>query len=698
MSKHKYRILFNIFLIFMVFILFENCSVRSIQAKKGIELYKRGEYDRSIEYFQKALKEHPGNTEIKTMLFRSKLNSYYYHLGLARKFKSSEKREEAIGEYQRALAIFPNNKLIKDELDGFLNEGKKKQTKVFKSSIIPPISLWVNTEEKLKLDLRSAPITEIFKMIGKSFKINFIFDKDFKDFLYSIEIESIGFFEALNQLCLVASAKYRVIDKSSVLIYQNTAFKKKNLDLRGVKVFYLGNIMAEDAKRLIMNVYRDQQIMIQEDLNLNTLIIKASRDTLVEIERFLIKIDKEKSEVEIDVEILEVNRNFLNKMGVDYGTTPFTLSAGIVDEDGAINSAVKTSQLKDTNFLLTIPSVALNFLETDGDNKIIAKPNLRGVDGEEIKFMVGDELPIPRTQWQAIAAGGVQNTPVTQYDYKNVGVTVKLTPYIHNNNEVTLRVKFTINFVTGYINTFPILGKRELENVIRLKEGETNIIGGFIRDEIRKSLSGFPALSKIPILGKLFGASEKTINQKDLIFSITPRIVRRKNITEADLEPVWTNVQTESRSDVPSQEPTRRNRNLSSLRSRTTNAVVISPIRRRIPVNNFSYFTLRLHSESDISTLSISGSVSGGNAIIEECKTDFFKGDDVKVLQDFSESSFDVGFSFLEKPIKRGILAQVKIKFLEKGNYTISINSINAYNKDRNQLEIKPSTSEIEVY
>lgn len=697
MNKHKDYFLLNILLSVLVFILFENCTLRSVQVKHGIELYRRGEYDRSIEYFQKALIKHPGSTEIKTMLFRSKLNSYYQHLGLARKFKNTDRRKEAIEEYQKALAVFPNNKLINEELNTLLNKDEGKEKKVFKSSIKSPISLRVNTQEKLKLDLRSAPITEIFKMIGKSFKINFIFDKDFKDFLYSIEIESIGFFEALNQLCLVSNAKYRVIDESSVLIYQDTAFKRKNLDLRGVKVFYLGNIMAEDAKRLIMNVYRDQQIMIQEDLNLNTLIIKASRDTLAEIERFLNKVDKERSEVEIDVEILEINRNLLNKMGVDYGTTPFTLSAGIVDEDGALNSTVKTSKLSDTNFLLTIPSVALNFLETDDDNKIIAKPNLRGLDAEEIKFMVGDELPIPRTQWQAIAAGGVQNTPVTQYDYKNVGVTVKLTPYIHNNDEVTLRVKFTINFVTGYIDTFPILGKRELENVIRLKEGETNIIGGFIRDEIRGSLSGFPALSKIPILGKLFGASEKTIKQTDLIFSITPRIVRKRNITESDLEPVWSNVQTEGGVSDMSRSLTRDTRDISNLR-RTANSVVISPIRRRIPVNNFSFFTVRLNSESGISTLSISGSVSGGSAVIEEFKTDFFKGDDVKVLQDFSGSSFDVGFSFLDKPINRGILAQLKIKFLEKGNYTISINSINAYNKDRNQLEINTSTSEIEVY
>ena len=201
---------------------------------------------------------------------------------------------------------------------------------------------------------------------------------------------------------------------------------------------------------------------------------------------------------------------------------------------------MNVKDLSGTNFFLTLPTVAMNFLESDSNNKILAKPNLRGIDGEEISFMVGDEVPIPETQFQAIAAGGINSSPVTTYRYRNVGVEIKITPFIHQNNEVTLKTKLTINFISsGASSSFPTFGKREIENKIRLKEGETNIIGGLIRDDVRGSLNGIPALARIPLLGKLFGNSEKNISQTDLIFSITPKIIRRTPISALDNEAIW---------------------------------------------------------------------------------------------------------------------------------------------------------------
>ena len=129
---------------------------------------------------------------------------------------------------------------------------------------------------------------------------------------------------------------------------------------------------------------------------------------------------------------------------------------------------------------------------------------------------------------------------MTTYRYRNVGVEIKITPFIHQNNEVTLKTKLTINFISsGASSSFPTFGKREIENKIRLKEGETNIIGGLIRDDVRGSLNGIPALSRIPLLGKLFGNSEKNISQTDLIFSITPKIIRRTPISAQDNEAIW---------------------------------------------------------------------------------------------------------------------------------------------------------------
>ncbi len=329
--------------------------------------------------------------------------------------------------------------------------------------------------------------------------------------------------------------------------------------------------------------------------------------------------------------------------------------------------------------------------------------------------MVGDEIPIPQTQFQAGAAGGVSNIPVTSYQYKSVGVDVKITPTIHRDNDVTLKIKLKLDFITGYRGDFPTLGKRELEAVIRLKEGESSIVGGFIKDEVRGSTAGIPALSKLPILGKLFGRSSGGIDQKDLIFSITPRVIRHVDVKADDVAPIWADTDTGqqgSASDdgpTPSTQPGARPGGLrpggpqegeDDNAPKGRNAILLSPTKRKLPVSAaVTHITLRLSASTDISSLSVSGSISGPKAEIEEVKTEFFRNnEDVKVLKSASGDSFDLGYTFTGKPIKNSLLAQLKVKFLEKGTYTISVGSATAYGKDRNQVELTTNTSEIEVY
>jgi len=694
-SKKYHTVTVSSIIMIVVVMFLTGCAGGSIFKKEGMQLLRSGDFDGAVKYFEDASKKHPQNTELRTLLFKAKLNSYYYHLALARKFKEAGKKEEAVKEYRFVLNIFPDNKRIKDELDIYLGV-KREEKKAFESAIEPPVRLKVDPTEKITLNLRNTPIKQIFKMLGKSNNINFIFDKDFRDFVYTIEIEDIGFYDVLNQLCMIGSAEYRVLDPSSVLVYPDTTFKKRTFSLQGVKVFFLSNIKAEDAKKMVMTLFRDQQILIQEDPNLNSLIIKGTSSALRDIERFIHSIDKEKSEVEIDVEILELNRSLIHSIGADFGDTLSALSMGKIKDDGTVSTSLNVNDLGDTNFFITLPSAALNFLETDNDSRIIAKPNLRGVDGEEIKFMVGDEIPIPQMQLQAGAAGGVSNIPVTSYTYKSVGVDVKITPSIHRNGGVTLKVKLKMDFITGYRGDFPTLGKRELENIIQLKEGESSIIGGFIKDEMRGGVKGMPGLAKLPLLGRLFGITTKQLDQKDLVFSITPRIIRWVDIKKEDQAAIWSNAQTDQSLREPSPPGVRAP---AVGRGERGNAIIISPQKRRVAVNAVSYFTLRVNSASDISSLSLGGSVSGGRAEIEELKTEFFGAkDNAKVLKNMSGDSFDLGYTFETRPIKNNVIAQLKIKFLEKGNYTLSLSSVSAFSKDRKQIDLTTSSAEIEVY
>ena len=673
------------------------CSISSSYKKKGIDLVNSGKFDEAINYYKDILKKDPENSTVRILLHRAQAYGYYYHVAKARNFKEKNERENALEEYKIALGLIPGNKMLRKEFDLYMSGAEEGQPEPFVSDIVPPVTLNIDGKKIDSISLRSTPIKQIFRTVGKSYGINFIFDKDFRDFPYTFEVSNIGFFEVLNQLCLVSSTKYRIIDSVSVLVYPNTSFKKRAFDLKGVKVFFLKNVMAEDAKKMLIPLFRDEQIMVQEDLNLNAVVVKGNSNVLSNIEKFLRKIDKSKSEVEFDIEILEINRNLLNKIGTDFGTTLSTLSIGIEGEDGSVDSSFNVNNLKNSSFYLTMPTIALNLLGTDENSKILAKPNLRGINGEEIKFMVGDEIPIPQTTLQSIAAGGIESSPVTTYQYKNVGVEIKLTPYIHKG-EVTVKLKLTNNFITAYVDQFPVLGKRELENVIRLREGESSIIGGFIRDETRGSIQGIPLLSKLPVIGRLFGNSEDTIKQTDVIFSITPRFIREVKTDKESRSTIWSDSNDSGGRGVKREpNPIVNGRRNNTLKSSSSNSVSITPGRVRVQLNKSATFSVRINSGSDISTLSVSGSIEGGKAEIEELDTKVINNDKAKILQNFSGSSFDIGFSFFDKPVKSANLAKLKIKFLEKGEYKIKFSNIYASFKSKT-VELKGAETIVTVF
>jgi general secretion pathway protein D len=688
----------------------QGCVTTTSTLRQAHDLFKAGDYDQARALLQKAAAETPRSEELKTLLFRAQLASYQNHLHLARAQRKTGDRAGAIAEYQKALAVFANNAELQAELDAFANPQKPAREEAARPAIVPPVQLNVRQDEKVSLSLKNTPISNIFKSLGKTFNVNFIFDKDFRDFMHSVEVENSTFFEVLRVLCMVSSSQYRVLDPGTVIVYPDIFAKKKTFDLRGIKTFYLSNIKAEDARKMVQTVFRDEQILIQEDPNLNALVIRADYDSLASIERFLTRIDKGKSEVEIGIEILEINRNLINKLGADFNSGTLGIAAGSLDSDGKLSSTLNVKDLGTTNFFLTIPSAAMNFLETDSNNKILAKPNLRGIDGEEISFMVGDEVPIAETQYQAIAAGGVNTTPITTYRYRNVGVEVKITPFVHQNNEVTLKTKVTINFISsGASTSFPTFGKREIENKIRLKEGETNIIGGLIRDDMRGSLNGLPALAKIPLLGRLFGYSERNISQTDLIFSITPRIIRRTPISDRDNEAIWSGVQPAaggaaaippSEGDEAGAEEEGEPGAPEPEAQPAGDRVSIAPSPANVPANSDAFFSLRVSSQTPLSSLSLSGGISGGSCEILEVKTDSLNDNDVKILKNISGSTFDLGLSFNRDSaqVLGSAFIQLKVKFPAKGKYVLNINGVYAYDVKRNKVEIAGASCPIDVY
>jgi general secretion pathway protein D len=266
--------------------------------------------------------------------------------------------------------------------------------------------------------------------------------------------------------------------------------------------------------------------------------------------------DKAKSEMIIDVELLEVNRNMLRNLGIDLfgaGTSGGTgKSINLSFGGGSSVSLNNLDLLKQAGSWLVgpIPGVVVNFLKTDADAQIIAKPQLRVSEGSKATVRIGDRIPIPNTTFNAApTVGGTVGVPITSFTYQNVGINIDLEPRVHHNREITLKGKVEISALAGTVSaggglTQPIIGTREIESTIRLRDNETNILAGLLRETERKSLSGVAGLSSIPMLKRLFGSTETQIEQTDIVLMMTPHIIRIPDISEEDLLPLW--VGTES--------------------------------------------------------------------------------------------------------------------------------------------------------
>jgi general secretion pathway protein D len=142
------------------------------------------------------------------------------------------------------------------------------------------------------------------------------------------------------------------------------------------------------------------------------------------------------------------------------------------------------------------------------------------------------------TTFAPIATGGVAQQPVTSFNYRNIGVNIDITPRIHHDDDVTLALKVEISSLsgTGY-GGLPTFGNRSINTEIRLRDGETNMLAGLIRDDERETKEGIAGLSDLPVIGQIFGRTHKEATETDIILTLTPHIVRVLDLHEADLAP-----------------------------------------------------------------------------------------------------------------------------------------------------------------
>ena len=516
-------------------------------------------YDRAVLNFSRALAGKPSNTRYRVALARAKIKSAQDHFTKGEAYLQSQQLEAAIAELQQVVYLDPSHQFAANELAKALGQWQAQQAD--KESEMERLKRRAREEPgksaprlnprsniPIVLRFKDEAVRKIYDALSKASGINFIYDERLDlTKKVSIDIADVTFEQALNQLMVMNKHFFKIWDENSILVADDTPQKHKELDDLVIQTFYLSNADVKDVQVLLRTLLDARQIA-QND-RLNAITIRDTPQRVQVAQKIIEANDKAKSELIVDIELLEINRTLLQNLGIDlFGPGGGSGKVLNLTYGGGTSLPLNNLDLlKQTGSWIVgpVPGVVVNFLKTEADAQVIAKPQLRVSEGAKASVRIGDRIPIPTTTFNAApTVGGTVGVPITSFTYQNVGINIDLEPRVHHNREITLKTKVEVSSLSGQVAagggvSQPIIGTREIDTTIRLKDAETNLLAGLIREEERKSLSGLPGLSNVPILKRLFGNNETNVQKTDIVLTLTPHIIRIPDITEEDMLPLW---------------------------------------------------------------------------------------------------------------------------------------------------------------
>jgi len=513
--------------------------------KQGVRAESQKNYDEAYESFKQAYALNRKEAKYVTAYLRARANAGTQHVSNGRKLRDNLKLQEALAEFQRAVQIDSTNYVAAQELqrtEFMLKKLAEPATSATKQE--SPLAKMASEAEG-PLELQPSPNTpvtlrmtttadNIYRTIGKLGGINVLFDLDYKPQKITIELNEVMLREALKMVALESKTFWRPISPTAIFVAAEG--KRKEFENNVLKTFYLQNASTPSELQEVVGTLKGMLDIarIQVNPTHSSITMRATPDQLVLAEKLISDADKPKAEVVIDIAVMEINRDRIN----NWGTTVPT-STSITPVSAAGGGVVKIGSLNGNSFVVPIPSATFTFLMSDSNAKILQRPQLRALDNEKATLKIGDRVPIATGSFGA-AAGGTNNLLVnTQFQYLDVGVNIDITPHIHSDHAVTLKMVLEISSVTGVENiggiNQPKIGQRRIEHETRLEDGEINLVGGILEDTETQSMSGYPWLTKIPILKYLFGQENKEHIENEIVFAITPHIVRAEEITDENL-------------------------------------------------------------------------------------------------------------------------------------------------------------------
>lgn len=541
--------------------------------RAGLNLLAEGKPEEGVASLEKAVQEEPDNVQFRSDLHSRRAEQVNRLLSTAEAERAAAKWDEAETLYKRVQKIEPGNSraaagmeaLARERSHGPILENVKEAFKkghweqaldmlrtvlsenplnaealVLKrqiedrqatEKIVEPM-LQTGEKKPISLEFRDANLKIVFEALARTTGVSFILDKDVRpDLRTTVFLRQSSLEDAIGLILQTNRLEKKVLNRNTILIYPNTPDKLKEYQELVVKGFYLANADVKQTQAMIKGLLKTKDTFIDEKLNL--LVIRDTPEAIRLAEKLISMHDLYEPEVMLEVEVLEVKRSRLLDLGIQW---PSQLTLTPLASGGS-TTLTDLKNLNSDRIGVGLPSAVVNFRRELGDANILANPRVRVRNREKAKILIGEKVPVVTTTTTSTAT-------TESVQYLDVGIKLDVEPNVYLQDDVGIKVALEVSSIVREVRT-PAgslayqIGTRSASTVLRLKDGETQVLAGLINDEDRTAANRIPGLGDVPLLGRLFSSQRDDRSKTEIVLSITPHLIRNLNRPDAANSEFW---------------------------------------------------------------------------------------------------------------------------------------------------------------
>lgn len=567
--------------------------------KKGEAAELREDFDGAFEAFRQAHLKKPADLRYKERFERLRFQAATAHVDRGRVLKQNGDIPGALREFYRARVIDGGNETAEQEIRLIENTapatpavpppggGEAVTTTPATpaaaanndvvselNTVAGPVRLQPVSNDPITLSMVE-DVKVIYQAIGKAAGLNVLFDPNYTSKRIQVNLTNTSLSDALRIVGTIAGTFYKPITPNTIFVAQNTRSNRTDLDDQAVQTFYLTNAAQQnDANEIVQSLRNvlDPTVKVYLVPSQSAIVMRATPDQLLLAQKLLNDLDRAKPEVVVDVAVLEVNKDKVRNLGITLpqsigltptattnttttsaGTTSGTTTGTTTTSSGTSTSSNLTlsnlANLDSNNIAVSITGGTVNALLTDSDTRILQNPRIRATDGQRATLKIGQKIPIATGSYNAGVSTGIASIGVqTQFTYLDVGVNIDMTPTVHYDRDVTLKMKIEVSNQANTVNISgvnePIIGQRVIEQTIQLKEGEPSILAGILTRQDSLTISGTPGLGELPLLKYIFGSRQKEKIDNEVVFLLIPHIVRESVLSRLNTRAIDTGTGT----------------------------------------------------------------------------------------------------------------------------------------------------------